>query len=1033
MSNPDEIRNKRLARLAQLSANSPSSGPSASPKQPKLDPQQQQAPDKVLKPSPLESSEKLAPTTGKADLKAAELTQASSHTVSPEIAMDKWLRSEVLSLFGVGFGGDANNFMSLGMSEVLDPTCADAIFVEILTELGTPNAQLPYLYLFEVYNKAFALRRTLLKKSADYETKLGFLTAVSSYCAAYGLICFQVPEMILGNNLPDTVSALISRQDLHTLLADIIVKAVEEDAVLDVTNAIFPQLAERLHLINIDNPEYTKYLTLWETLVSMKPVCASFSQIDSFSPADATSGLHFENRTLLGSLLKLSPLHPKVCTSYFLSGALPTQEIELSNAKLAPLFSTIQNEYKALAERLWFIMDKLIRGSPQTRQAIMKWFADLANISHLRTGSYSDPKKLAGDGFMFNISYMLVRLSLPFLNFPTYSKLDKIDPYFFGGKNKLLDVKEEPRVYASSTEAEEFYKDVMDEESNFISDCFYLTLTYLQYGIGGVISNYNKMKGQQRSYRQQREVQSRRLGTENRLIAGITIFLNNIKCSRWVIEAFFLNRGLNLEIFDFVVGSAQFFLRTIDPENKHPSPKISIPTFQVEKTSQLDDNEFLKSQSPVPWKFMPESCLEGIISYCDFVSRFHMNPLTKNDEKLSIVAEFFVALLRCPELIGNPHLKGSIVEIIFYGTIRSQFGEPGYLSNLFYNNTVVKDNILYSLLDIYVIIEKTGASSQFYDKFNSRFYISKIIEELWEDSFYKKQLSDYAKNKVEFFIRFIARMLNDTTYLFDEAFNELNNIHKFQVEMEKRESGGESNEEVFGTTEELEKELQSAEKKAKSYMGLANQTMMLFKLFTEQVPEGFTIPELVDRLAGMLDYNLSLMVGPKCSNLKVKSPENYEFDPKKILADICQIYCNLSRQAEFVQAVAKDGRSFDFQLFGRARDILLKRTGTTQEKIDRFYAFGAAAEKERLLIERQEEEMGEIPDEFLDPLMYTLMEDPVILPGSRITMDRSTIKAHLLSDPTDPFNRMPLTLEDVIDDVEMRQKIHDFKLGKRNA
>ncbi|KAM9887889.1 hypothetical protein OXX69_013207, partial [Metschnikowia pulcherrima] len=107
-------------------------------------------------------------------------------------------------------------------------------------------------------------------------------------------------------------------------------------------------------------------------------------------------------------------------------------------------------------------------------------------------------------------------------------------------------------------------------------------------------------------------------------------------------------------------------------------------------------------------------------------------------------------------------------------------------------------------------------------------------------------------------------------------------------------------------------------------MGLANQTMMLFKLFTEQVPEGFTIPELVDRLA-----------------------------------------------------VARDGRSFDFKLFDRARDILLKRTSTPQEKIDRFYSFGEAAETERLSIEQEEEELGEVPEELLDPLMYTLMEDPV--------------------------------------------------------
>ena len=46
--------------------------------------------------------------------------------------------------------------------------------------------------------------------------------------------------------------------------------------------------------------------------------------------------------------------------------------------------------------------------------------------------------------------------------------------------------------------------------------------------------------------------------------------------------------------------------------------------------------------------------------------------------------------------------------------------------------------------------------------------------------------------------------------------------------------------------------------------------------------------------------------------------------------------------------------------------------------------------------------------------MYTLMRDPVTLPASKVVVDRSTIKSHLLSDSKDPFNRQPLSLEDVI-------------------
>ena len=59
--------------------------------------------------------------------------------------------------------------------------------------------------------------------------------------------------------------------------------------------------------------------------------------------------------------------------------------------------------------------------------------------------------------------------------------------------------------------------------------------------------------------------------------------------------------------------------------------------------------------------------------------------------------------------------------------------------------------------------------------------------------------------------------------------------------------------------------------------------------------------------------------------------------------------------------------------------------------------------------------------------MFTLMSDPVILPISRTTIDRSTIRSHLLSDPNDPFNRTPLKIEDVIPDTELKGRIEAFK------
>ena len=65
--------------------------------------------------------------------------------------------------------------------------------------------------------------------------------------------------------------------------------------------------------------------------------------------------------------------------------------------------------------------------------------------------------------------------------------------------------------------------------------------------------------------------------------------------------------------------------------------------------------------------------------------------------------------------------------------------------------------------------------------------------------------------------------------------------------------------------------------------------------------------------------------------------------------------------------------------------------------------------------------------------MATLMTDPVILPSSKTTIDRSTIRTYLLSEPTDPFNRVPLKIEDVKDDEDMKVRIAAFRAERQAA
>lgn len=956
-----------------------------------------------------------------------------------------WFKNEIEEIMQVKFdsaGGDRVDLSELkdevgtenpeAFSEILE-----TVFMCILTEKGVPKKYRTSLeYLYMIYLKSWNQKRLVSKKDPHFNQKIDILNRIHELSGSYAFICFQVADMFLDNNVEESIKFLVQNAETSSFLTHIVNQSAEQDSVIELLNIILPTICSRLYGVNISNTEYSKYLSIIETLVGMKCVSSVFSGVDGFWPPNTKDSLSYEHKSLLGPILRLSPLLNEVSDYYFTNDVT-----SLSNVQLSSIYESLQNEYKVILDRLFFIVDRLIRGSPSTRNDILQWLGNLVNISHLRRGSGADFTKLPSDGLMFNISFILVRLSLPFLDFPTFSKIDKIDMNYVKN-SEVLDFSEETRVNASIQEAKEYFDDLGEKTPlNFISDCFFLSLAYLHYGIGGIINRYDRIKSQikQISNRIESVSSNQASGTANPIMAhlirtqmpALNKNLNVLKAQKHSIQAVFSFRNFQFDIFDFVIGATTFITRLIDPKHEHPKIKLQIPLYKISSVSELDDLDFLKTKTPKPWKFYPEFILEGIINYCKFSTNFRGCPLVRNEEKTLYFAEFAVILLRCPELIGNPHMKANIVEVLFMGSLPLADGSPGFITHIFSSDKLVMHNILYALLNFYVMVEKTGASSQFYDKFNTRYYISIILEELWKIPTYRQQLENYSKNNVDFFVRFIARMLNDTTYLLDETFNELNLIHNYQQELKRRSIAQGEDTETYGTLEELNNNLSSAERKAKSYVGLSNKTMELFKLFSKQTPEGFELPEIVDRLAGMLNYNLSVMVGPKCSNLKVQDPTKYEFDPKRTLSDLCEVYCNLSGQKKFLIAVARDGRSFKIEYFKKAKTILETKTNESPKNILTFIKFAEKAEQQRQDDASEEMEMGEVPDEFLDPLMYVLMEDPVILPSSKISIDRSTIKAHLLSDPTDPFNRMPLKLEDVKDDVELKQKIENFKKEKR--
>ena len=77
--------------------------------------------------------------------------------------------------------------------------------------------------------------------------------------------------------------------------------------------------------------------------------------------------------------------------------------------------------------------------------------------------------------------------------------------------------------------------------------------------------------------------------------------------------------------------------------------------------------------------------------------------------------------------------------------------------------------------------------------------------------------------------------------------------------------------------------------------------------------------------------------------------------------------------------------------------------------------------------------LTDAPDEFLDPLMFTFMKDPVLLPTSDTIIDRATITQHLLNDPHDPFNRKELKIDMIVPATELKEKMNKWLEDKRAA
>ncbi|XP_012510841.1 PREDICTED: ubiquitin conjugation factor E4 A [Propithecus coquereli] len=429
--------------------------------------------------------------------------------------------------------------------------------------------------------------------------------------------------------------------------------------------------------------------------------------------------------------------------------------------------------------------------------------------------------------------------------------------------------------------------------------------------------------------------------------------------------------------------------------------------------------------------YVPEFFADNLGDFLIFLRRFADDILETSADSLEHVLHFITIFTGSVERMKNPHLRAKLAEVLEAVMPHMDQTPNPLVSSVFHRKRVFCNfpyapQLAEALIKVFVDIEFTGDPHQFEQKFNYRRPMYPILRYMWGTDTYResiKDLADFASKNLEamnppLFLRFLNLLMNDAIFLLDEAIQYLSKIKIQQIEKDR----GEWDSLTPEARREKEAGLQMFGQLARFHNIMSNETIGTLAFLTSDIRSLFVHPFLAERIISMLNYFLQHLVGPKMGALKVKDFSEFDFKPQQLVSDICTIYLNLGDEENFCAAVPKDGRSYSPTLFAQTVRVLKK----INKPGNMILAFNNLAEKIKSLadLQQQEEETyADACDEFLDPIMSTLMCDPVVLPSSRVTVDRSTIARHLLSDQTDPFNRSPLTMDQIRPNTELKEKI----------
>ncbi|XP_068249521.1 ubiquitin conjugation factor E4 B-like [Palaemon carinicauda] len=884
-------------------------------------------------------------------------------------------------------------------------------------------------YLLQTYARVNAEEKGHPKRSSS-PPLLTVLLDVRRQCVAYAALLLSGG---LTNALAPQPSLLLHPLLTESLprgfLCDLILFTYENEELLyKVFGPLLLGLSTTMRSCSVTSSLYIRVLESLFLLIDMRPnnaansnqrpICNLMTSMSNWcsNTEHPSAGREMMFTTLLG---------PFLCLSLFAEDDPKVVEKFIKNVSTRNIPSGLQDLAKELDHVRTTTLHKLFRSillNPSSREPVLSYLAKLIRCNERRAQIHVEEKMVAGDGPMINLLSVLQQLCFKV-------KLDKVDPYYLIHPESLVDVSKDSRLSMTQEEVEEWVRKQRTEGCSkfqpitFHSHCWFLTLHAHHLGVLPVMRKYTRRLRAIRDLQKMvEEIESTEsqwanlpvASRQRELLKKWKMQLKKLNKCRICADAGLLDENLLERCMHYYSGVSQVILRILTGDQNTLAP-LGV--------TLADTANFLPLPSELPELFaaLPEWYLDDLAEFLLFTLQYV--PKVPINNLGDPIITMTIVLLCSPSHIKNPYLTAKLVEVLFMLTPSVQQHIDTLHERVLHHPLAV--HLPVALMKFYTLVESTGASSEFYDKFTIRYHISIIFKSLWNDRQHRQAVITESNSGKEF-VKFVNLLMNDTTFLLDESLDALKRIHEVQEEMER----GTWSKQTREQQQSRQRLLATDERQCRSYLTLARETVDMMHYLTQEVPAPFLRPELCDRLAAMLNFNLAQLCGEKCGNLKVRQADKYGWEPRKLLEQIVDIYLHLDSD-KFAEAIATDERSFKRELFETAASKLERAVIKSTSEVAKFRSIGQKAFNVQQANQKKDEDYSDAPDHFMDPLMQTLMEDPVELP-SGVVMDRPTIVRHLLNDPTDPFTRQPLSEEQLKPAEALKKEITDWIAAKSN-